>query len=190
MNDNTIDNPKPFYLHQRFRKVLILAVFSVVGIVVVFVLLSQMTTTAEEIKKIKQESASEEDMANYAFLESEIVHYQEEIDELNSLFASDSEIIIFVQEIDRLKREGVVQSFSFVSNDAIKDKSGNAGIPISIVMKGNEEQLDAALRNIQSLPFLLRAVQTEISKEVNDEGIEETILNYGGFLYVEEPETN
>jgi Tfp pilus assembly protein PilO len=188
--EKNIESTKPFYLQKSFRKIHILAVLSVIGLVITFILLNRISVLANEIKEAKHESASEADLADYAFLESEIEHYQQQIDELNSLFASDSEIINFVQEIDRLKREGVVQSFSFVSNTPIIDKSGNLGIPISITLSGNEEQIDAALRNIQSLPFLLRGVQTEVSKETNEEGVETTILEYGGFLYVEEPKTN
>lgn len=188
--ENNKDYTKAFYLQKSFRKVQALIVLSVIGLIVTFVLLNRITVTAEEIKKIKAEGATEADLADYAFLEAEVEHYATQIEELSSLFANDSEIIVFVQEIDRLKREGVVESFSFVSNNPIKDQSGNFGIPISITLRGNEEQIDAALRNIQSLPFILRGVRAEVTKEVSEEGVETTILDYGGFLYVEEPKAN
>lgn len=189
MNEKN-DSTKPFYLQKSFRKVHILIVLSVVGLVGIFIMLNRVSATAEEIKEVKANSASESDMANYAFLEAELGHYQSQIDELNSLYADSSEVIVFMGEVNRLNTLGVVEDFGFVNDAPVKDKSGNFGFPVSIKLRGTEEQLDAALRNIQSLPFLLRGVQVDITRETNAEGVESIVLNYGGFLYVEDAQTN
>ena len=181
MNNKT---NKSIIAQKTFRKVYIVIGFGIIGLVALFVILGQIGLKAEEISKAKQDAASEVDVANYAFLKAEVEHYTEQIDELESLFANDSDLVLFVQEIDRLKRECVVTSFSFVSNDPIRDDTGNYGIPVSITFTGSEEQIDAALRTVQSLPFLLRGVQVDVSRESTEEGVENLILDYGGFLYV------
>ena len=181
---------KPFFTQKEFRKVYAMIFISIVGLVITFVLLNRMSASSEEIYNLKKEGNSSSDVTTIAFLKEENSHLEDKMNDLRGLFAQQSEIIQFVEEIDRLKREGVIQQVSFVTNDVIKDRSGNYGYPVTIVMSGSEEQVDASLRNIQSLPFLLRGVDTEISREVNEEGAEVINLVYGGFLYVEKLETN
>lgn len=176
---------KPFYLQKSFRKVHFLIFMSVAGIVVILVLLNKITVTAEGIKTARQGSNGVL-QADYAFIESELTHYQEQMENLKNLIADESEVLVFLQEVDRLRREGVVETFDVLSERPIQDTTGNFGIPVSIRIRGNEEQLDAALRGIQSQPYILRGVQAEITKEVSEEGVETLVLDYGGFLYAEE----
>lgn len=179
------ESSKSFFLKRSFRKVYFLIAFSLFGLLGLFYVLNRITAAGENISAIKKEAVSESDLANFAFLETELAHYKDQISDLTSLFADDSKVILFLQEINRLKREGVVESYSIVSDSPIKDKSGNFGFPTAITFRGSEEQVDAALRNIQSLGFLLRGVQAEVSREVDEAGGEVVVLEYGGFLYVE-----
>ena len=96
MNNKT---NKSIIAQKTFRKVYIVIGFGIIGLVALFVILGQIGLKAEEISKAKQDAASEVDVANYAFLKAEVEHYTEQIDELESLFANDSDLVLFVQEM-------------------------------------------------------------------------------------------
>ena len=106
----------------------------------------------------------------------------EKITRLQTIFPNDTGIVNFVKEIEKLKAGGIVRGISFVSQEAVRDKTKALGIPFVIELEGSWADIDATLTTIQKLPYLFRAVTVETN--INEEGI--VNYKYGGFLYVDE----
>lgn len=164
-------------------KDLLLAVVNLGFVVVIVVLLGRLPSRAEELKALRNAALKMTAKGNIDIAELKIESSKEKADQLFELFPDESGLIDFVKEIDKLKDEGIITRFSFASERAVRDKTGNFGIPLIIEFVGTWDQIDQAIAIIESLPYLLRVVNVDVQRQ--DEG-DLIIFKYGGFIYVKE----
>lgn len=161
-----------------------LAVVNLLAIVAIIFVQGKLQAQAREIKRLRSIQLSVAEGEAVVGVRAEIESAQNGVDELKKYFSDEAGIVNFIGEIDELKKEGVVASFSFVSNSPIKDKTGALGLPFVAEIRGNWSQIDTGMQKIMSLPFVLRAIQIE-SKPAEDDPI---IIDFkfGGFLYAKD----
>lgn len=166
---------------EIIRKVAFLLVLNLIFFLSTVILLQNISNISLEIKKGRSLKTNVAEINN-KFVEADLESHKTDAEKLKILFPDDTQLINFVREIDTLKKEGVITSFSFASDNAVKDKTGFVGLPVVIEFKGSLVKVDEALNKIQSLPIMLRAITTELRR------LPENIvtLKYGGFLYVDE----
>ena len=183
MMPNTETDTKSFFAKKEFKKVIFLNVGTLLLLVVGIVLLTQIQSTAHEIKTIKEESTTSLQQSDVAFIETELATYEQQIADIEGMIPSETQLVAFVSEVGRLQSEGLVQSFNLLSQQVTTDRTGNTGFPFRMVFSGTQEQVDAALRTIQNLPFVIRGLQTTVKYETNEAGETVMVLDYGGFIY-------
>lgn len=187
---NTLDkkpetSPKPVKEVKKKAFItghLLVGFINLVLIIVTFLILSNLSTKAADLKKIKNEELDALASLKVQPSDLEIKSNTEKIDKLNKLFPNESGLVNFVKEIEKLKTGGIIKGISFVSQEPVRDKTKYLGIPFVIEAEGSWEQIDASLGEIQKLPFLIRAVTVEVNV------IDANLVNfkYGGFIYVDE----
>lgn len=183
MNNIQTDD-QPILKQKSFRKVIFLNIGTMLMLIVAIVFLSRVGFLGEEIQKIRNEQLTTTQEADVAFLKTELTNYEDEITNLENIFIEDNDVVPFITEINRLEQQGILSGF-FISENAINDGNGNKGFPFSFILTGSEEQVDAALRTLQGLPFLVRGIVSEVRTEEASGSAEEIVIfNYGGVLYV------
>lgn len=170
----------------EFRKgplinVAILGTINLLCVLIIVLLLGILPQKAEELKNLRSLNIQNASQLDTDSLEFEILDSQTKVEKLKALFPDDTGLLEFIKEIDKLKTEGLVTNFSFTSNDPVKDKTKFSGLPIVIEFKSSWIQIDSALKRLEALPFLIRAINLEIREA--GEGL--IILKYGGILYVD-----
>lgn len=168
-------------LSPLLLKVAILGTVDFFCVIILLWLLSNLPVKADKLRNL-QTLKRKATLVNLGSVEQEIMANKDKTDKLKAIFPDETGLLNFVQEIDKLKSEGVVRHFSFVSNKAIKDKTKYYGLPLAIEFRGSWQQIDLVLGKMQSFPFLIRPVNIEIREQ------EENLVNlkYGGVLYVDE----
>ncbi|OGM28301.1 hypothetical protein A2801_02485 [Candidatus Woesebacteria bacterium RIFCSPHIGHO2_01_FULL_41_10] len=169
------------------REVLKTIIFNVMNLIVVGVLvflLTRLPQMADNLKKTRSENLLQRETADIAVLKSDIERARARVEDIDAYFANDEELIAFVAEMDTLRATGVVTGFSFLGNEPIDDKSGNKGLPINIVFVGSIEQINSALRQIESLPYFIKAVDIELERNQSEEIGISYEMRYGGLIYV------
>lgn len=183
MNNIQIDD-KPILKQKSFRKVIVLNIGTMLMLIVSIIFLSRVGFLGEEIQKIRNEQLTLTQESDIAFLKTELVNYEDKIANLENILIEENDVVPFITEINRLEQQGIITNFD-ISGNAIDDGNGNKGFPFSVVMTGTEEQVDAALRTLQSLPFLIRGIVSEVrTEEASGSGESIIIFNYGGVIYV------
>lgn len=175
------ESKKPKNQAKFLVKAAILGVINIICVLFLIWLLTALPKKADKLKNLrtlKHKAA----LVNLGTIESEIMVNKTKTNKLKMLFPDEVGLINFVKEIDKLKSEGRVTHFSFVSDKVIKDKTQAFGLPFIIELHGGWAEIDLTLREIEKLPFLIRAVDIEI-RELPQEAIR---LKYGGVLYVDE----
>jgi len=169
-------------LKKLWVKEIGLAVISAGLILATLFLLRQLPNRAKEFKQVRNVSISTGTKSKIEIAGLEIEASKEKADKLSAIFPDEGGLIGFVREIDILKEEGLVASFAFASERAVRDNTGNFGIPVVIEFRGSWAQVGRGLSRLNDTPFLLRAVTIEAER-----GGEENLVvfKYGGFLYVD-----
>jgi len=173
---------KPKNKEGLLIKVTILSIANLFCLGGLLFLLLNLSEKAQEVKILRNTSLASLQLDTDA-LRIELSNNKPKLDKLFALFpATESDLLEFINEIDKLKSEGLVTSFSFASNRPVKDRTGFGGLPIIIEFRGSWNQIDWGLKRLESLPFMIRAINLEIRQL--SEG--EVSLKYGGILYVDE----
>jgi len=173
---------KPKNKEGLFIKVAILSLANLSCLGALLFLLLNFPEKAREVKILRNTSLASLQLDTDA-LRIELANHKVKLDKLFALFpAGEADLLEFINEIDKLKNEGLVTSFSFASNRPVKDRTGFDGLPIIIEFRGSWNQIDWGLKRLESLPFVVRAINLEISRL--SEGA--VSLKYGGILYVDE----
>jgi hypothetical protein len=171
-------------LSRRFHistKELILVVIDIFSIVALFVLLSQLPHAAEELRQAR--IASTKDDASVTFEYDKVISRKVDIDKLSSLFLDDTGVVSFVNAVEKLKGEkSAIQKVTFTSQKAVKDRTGNYGLPVVIEMTGTWDQIGTDLEKLQVLPFLYRPVTFESKPNLSNPANFD--VKYGILLYV------
>lgn len=159
-----------------------LMVINVGLIMATLFLLRQLPIRAKEFKQVRNASISTGTKSKTEIAGLEIEASKEKADKLSDIFPDEGGLIGFVREVDILKEEGLVTRFAFASDKAVRDSTGNFGIPVIIEFRGTWAQVGQGLSRLNEIPFLLRAISIEAER-----GGEENLVvfKYGGFLYVD-----
>lgn len=153
-------------------------------LVATLVILGKLPSLGNKIKDMRTANLSKIESADVAVLQANISQNQGKISELEDLFADEQSILDFINQIDILKREGVISKFSFESNDIIRDKTNNFGLKIFIEYRGEPPRVNAALKKLGELNYLIRIESAELVKTNDETGT--IILRHRGILYVNE----
>lgn len=176
--------PKKTIFASKWVGFTILAVANVAILVSLIFLQGQLLKRADELKKVRAEDLGLAQGSEVEVVSTDLAANKEIKEELSSLFPDESGLVNFVREMERLKTEGVVTSFSVASQDAVRDKTGHFGIPVIIEFRGSWAQIDNDLQRLQSLPYFIRAVKLETRPDETESGV--INLRYGVFIYVDE----
>jgi len=164
-------------------KDILLAIVNISFIVALLIILGSVTSQSNKLRDFRNEDVQITAKGEINIAELEIESSKQKADQLLKLFPDESGLIDFVNRIDILKSEGLVTRFAFASEKAIKDTTGYNGIPLILEFRGDWNQISLALRRIEELPFLLRAINIDIETDFETG---EIVFKYGGFLYVDE----
>ena len=128
--------------------------------------------------------------ATIAAAKSEVEIAEFEIEEsrlkaegLKKYFPDQTGLANFAGDMDALRQEGLISSFSFASEDAVRDQTGYYGVPIVIRFLGTWDIISQGLLRIGKLPYLIRAVSIDSAATGEDNLID---FRFGAFLYVDE----
>ena len=164
-------------------KDILLAVVNIIFLVVTVVLLGMLPQRGAEFKKLRTVFIQASEKSEVEIAKLEIDASSKINDSLAALFPDEAGLVEFAKEIDKLKEEGLVTSFSFASEKAVRDQTGQFGVPIVIIIEGSWSQVGDAMQKLQGLPFMLRAVSIDAERVSEGNLIS---FRYGGFLYVDE----
>jgi len=164
-------------------KDIILGIVNFVSILLLILILIALPKKAKQLNELEIERLLAESNAN--FKREDIRVNLEKADQMKNLFLNESGLVDFVSAVEKIKREGgTVKKVSFASQVAVKDRSGNFGIPVVIELVGGWEKIDEDLQKIDKLPFLFRPANIQIEPSKDKE--REMEFKYGIFLYVDE----
>jgi Tfp pilus assembly protein PilO len=164
-------------------KDVILAVINIIFLVVTAVLLGMLPQRGTEFKKLRTTYLQASEKSEVEIAKLEVDASSKINDSLAALFPDEAGLVEFAKEIDKLKEEELVTSFSFASEKAVRDQTGQFGVPIVIIIEGSWSQVGDAMQKLQGLPFMLRAVSID-AERVSESNL--ISFRYGGFLYVDE----
>ena len=171
---------KGSFLGNLLIRAAILAFINLVGVAGIIYFDRSIAKKAIEVKNLRSEQIGLSNQ-NSEVIRNSIEQYQKKGEVLAQVFPNDAGLVDFANELDRIRKEGKIVGFTFVAEEAVKDKTGSLGIPVLIEIKGTWAEIDTDLRKIQALPFLLRAIQVEAGPALEEGQIDFT---FGGFLYV------
>lgn len=164
-------------------KDLILAVINIAFLAALTILLGKLPNRAGELSQLRSTYTIAAAKREVEIAEFEIEESRLKAEGLKKYFPNQSGLANFAAEMDALKAEGLISSFSFASEDAIRDQTGYYGVPIIIRFLGTWELISQGLLRIGKLPYLIRAVSIESAATGENNLID---FRYGGFLYVDE----
>jgi len=173
---------KPYGERKWWIKDLILAVVNITFIAALFILLGKMPTRANELSQLRNTYIVATAKSEVQIAEFEIEESRQKADELKRFFPNQAGLANFAGEMDKLREEGLISSFSFASEDAVRDQTGYYGVPIIIRFLNTWEQIEQGFTRLGELPYIIRAVNIEAG--VADGNLID--FRYGGFLYVDE----
>lgn len=188
-----LDDKEEMVINKRefifSAKDVILNIVNLISIILLITILIRFPEKSKELKALRIEDLKNESNAVFEF--GEIDASREKSKDLQKLFIDDSGIVDFVNEVEKLKTEGsAISKVSFATPKALKDKTGNLGLPVVIEFRGSWEAIDRDLQKIDKLSFLTRPVKIEILKPKLDSAATESTnsnvveFKYGLILYV------
>jgi len=163
--------------------VAILGGLDLICLLALLFLLTNLPQKGEKINLLRSQNFQAAAISGDQSLINNLSQAQIKADQLQALYPNEARLLKFVEGIDRLKDTGVISRFSFANDDPVKDKTGYIGVPIVIEFRGTWPQISQTLKSVQDLPFLIRAIDIEIS-QIPNQGIQR--LMFGGVLYVAE----
>ncbi len=164
------------------RAVVVLGI-NLVGIITLMIILGKLPAKAAELKGLKNSILTVEQSSEVNFADLELKSNKELAEKLLVLYPDEVGLINFVQEIEKLKKQGIVTNFSFANQTPVRDRTKYLGIPIAIEIKGNWHQISDVLVDLQELAYLFRPVSMSTQPDSENGLIK---VRYGGFLYVDE----
>ena len=173
---------KPKGEKKWWIKDLILASVNIVFLAALMIILGKMPIRANELSQLKNTFVVATAKSEVQIAEFEIEESKLKAEELKKFFPTQSGLANFAGEMDKLREEGLISSFSFASEDAVRDQTGYYGVPVIIRFLGTWDQIEQGLTKLGDLPFIIRAVSIEAG--AGDDNLVD--FRYGGFLYVDE----
>jgi hypothetical protein len=172
-------------ISQKFPlspKELFLVVIDVISVIILVFLLSQLPKAAEALREARITSTKDE--ASLTFEYDKTIAKKPDLDKLSALFLDDTGVVSFVNTVEKLKGEqSSIVKVTFTSQQEVKDRTGNYGIPVVIEMSGSWDQIGNDMEKLQVLPFLYRPVTFESKPNYSNPLIFD--VKYGILLYVQ-----
>lgn len=162
-------------------KDIILSFVNLVSLIILIFLLTKIPQKARELKDLKNKALMAQTQVSLET--SDLEKSQKKAEELSKLFIDEAGLVNFVNDIENIRgRTPTIQKVSIASQKAIKDRTGNYGIPVIIEMSGSWEQFAEDIQEIQKLPYLFRTVKVDV-QPLKEGG---NSFKYGIFLYVKD----
>ncbi len=172
---------RSIFKSRLFIESMFLNAVSAILLVVLTLSFSRMESVANELKELRNTALHSEEGEDVVVLSAEISKNSDKIDKLASYFVTDASFLKFLEEKDRLVKDGRVSDFS-VSDKPVSDKAKNRGYAVLIELKGSPQEVSDALTKVDGLPFLMLPASMEV-----DIGVDKaTTLKYIGVLYTNE----
>jgi hypothetical protein len=125
-------------------KDVILGIVNLISVILLIVILVRLPSKADELSSLREEVFRSEDVTLDSPGYNEA---KKKADDLSKLFLTDSGIVDFVSDLEKIRSDGgVITKISFVSPKAVKDKSGNFGLAVLIELTGSWENIAATFR--------------------------------------------
>lgn len=169
---------------RDITKIVVFNVVNVILVVIILFLVGRLPGEAEKVKNLRSEEIAAQESSSIGVLTSELEKNSSKIQELKDVFVDENQFISFVTSIESIRSQGILSDVTFPVVNPVKDGSGHLGLPVSIVARGNQDQLNLAIEEVLNLPFLLRPVNVNL--EVVNQTEQTYILRLGLFLYVDE----
>ncbi len=166
-------------LSKLTLKVLIFSVIDFIFLILLAWFLTKLGPKTTELKKMKNLLVQAKQIDLDA-IQKTLLENKEKSEKLATVLPNEDELIEFINQIDLLKKEKKINSFSFVADKPMKDKTGFFGLPLIIESKGSWQEINETLKSIDQLPYLIRGLNLEI-KLLSDK---EIMLKFAGILYV------
>ncbi|HLE49346.1 MAG TPA: hypothetical protein VI819_04945 [Patescibacteria group bacterium] len=145
-------------------------------------LIYDLPRKAEVLKSAKIEALKIEESSKVDLTGLEIIQNKKNWEILKSYFPDEVGVIKFITDLETLKKNEIIKDMSFVSQDAVRDKTGALGIPFIMEIEGSWDKVDAALKDFYDLPYLVRVINVDAT--VLEDG--SVNFKFGGFIYVSE----
>lgn len=167
-------------IRNIFSGFTVMIIVNILSIFLTIFFVVNLNSKSLELKKIKNELVNADKISSTDLVESELKLNSVKSDELLALFPDDTGLIAFISQIDKAKVRGVITDFYFANQDAVKDRTGNYGIPFVLSMRGSWDDIDFELQELQKLKYFIRTI-TFKTKLISDNELK---LDFGGFIYV------
>jgi Tfp pilus assembly protein PilO len=170
---------------KKKRSVNMLLVFLVINLLMFaacLYFLYVLPQQARDLKQAKDEALRIQESSKVDVTGLEIVQNKQNWEKLQAYFPDEVGVIKFITDLESLKKNETIKDMSFVSQNAVKDKTGSSGIPFIMEIEGSWEKVNTALKEFYKLPYLVRVINIDVTTLDGD------IVNfkYGGFIYVSE----
>ncbi len=167
-------SPKKFYI-----KFVAINVLNAILISLIFVLLSKLPGRAMEIKNLRNKQVQLQENTDLTVIEAELNTYSQEIGAVQNSFVNESDLLVFIEALDRLKRDGLLANFEFLAPSSVTSHK-STGFPILLTFSGDPEHVSLGISEFQKLSFLFKPVTAELSYNREDRNME---VKYGIFLF-------
>jgi len=165
--------------NKFYVKLISVHLLNLVLIGIIVVLLGKLPSRASEIKNLRNQQVLVHENTDVAVIEAELKSHAQEISTIENSFVDESDLLFFIEALDRLKAQGLITSFEPLSASSVTNRK-TSGFPLLVTFNGSPEHVSDGIMEFQKLPFLFKPITAEISFNRDDRN---TIFNYGIFLY-------
>ena len=169
-------------LGRMKAKLIIFNIINVILLASLGFMLQKLPKDAEKVKELRSASVASHAESDIGILQAELDKNRENINKISEIFVDDSKFLSFISSVDQLKASGLISNFSLPVTKPVADSNKNLGLPVSMTFSGTQEQVNQALIEVHTLPFILKPVNLDI--DVVPEG--NIVVRFGGFLYTHE----
>ena len=180
-------NPTLASFTGTLPQVVMLLIVNCIVIVFMAFLAVRLPSKANEVKQVRNVSLQSRSGGDLASVNRVLASATDKIALMNQYIPDENGIVTFVQKLSDLKKEGVISTFTFASEEPVKDRLGFIGLPILVEIQGDQSVQTASLQKIMALPYFIRLITVEY-RSLGEE--ESPILRLGGVLYVNQTFTN
>jgi hypothetical protein len=173
-----MNNQKFKDIYKKFGITAIINVILVVGWVF---FVTQLTPKAKIVKEANNQKLAAASAGDLEVLKAELASNADKINTMKSFFINEDALLNFTKQMDTFRAEGVASDFSFASDKLVTDKEGNQVLPFSVTFTGSEEKVNEALSKLENLPYIIKAVESELDRPSVGGNI---VFVYRGFIYV------
>lgn len=182
-NEAPMAMPEPIIQKKKLpisTKDIVLGIVNLIALGGLIFLLTKLPARAQEVStaRNKELKASQKVSVKLA----EIEDSKKLAEEIKAIFPDESGLVDFVKGIEDIRADGTVENITFKNQKTIRDKTGNFGLPVLIIMRGSWQDIKRDMVRVQELPFIFRAVSIET--RIDEEGL--VVVEYGGILYTNE----